>query len=309
MQMQKANPAKTLQEGFDEFIRYCKVRNLSEDTLINHQNSMMAFGLYYGFSEDLRHIQRQTMIDYIIWYRNHHRASDMSMAMNLKNIKAVFNYCAKLGYMGKVEMPALRCERKVKETYTDAELELLLKKPNIHKCDFSRYRNWVIINYLLATGNRLSTVTHLKIGDIDFEGQIIRITKAKNKKQQYLPLSNALAQVLTEYLQYRSGTPDDFLFCSVYGVPMSKSCISNGIRRYNLSCGVRKTSIHLFRHTFAKKWIMAGGDVFRLQKMLGHSSLDVVKEYVSMFSDDLQQDFSKYNALEQMRVPKDYIKM
>lgn len=307
--MQKSNTSKTLQEGFDEFIRYCKVRNLSKDTLINHHNAMMAFGLYYGFSEDLRHIGRDTMNNYIVWFRDHHRASEMTLAMNLKNIKAVFNYCAKLGYMNKVEMPVIRCERKVKETYSDAELGLLLKRPDVRSCEFSRYRSWVIVNYLLATGNRLSTVTNLKIGDIDFEGLTIRITKTKNKRQQYLPLSNALARVLTEYLQYRQGSAEDYLFCSIYGVPMTKSCMTNSIRRYNRSCGVQKTSIHLFRHTFAKKWILAGGDIFRLQKMLGHSSIDVVKEYVTMFSNDLHQDFSKFNALEQLHKPKEYIKM
>jgi integrase/recombinase XerD len=309
LQMAKSNVKKTLQEGFEEFLRYCKVRNLSDDTFINHKNSMKYFQAFYGSSGVLRDIRRSTIDEYIIWFRESHRASGMTLAMHLKNIKAVFNYCAKLGYMDKIEMPVIRYERKVKDTYSDAELALLLKKPDLHKCDFSTYRSWVIINYLLATGNRLSTVSNLKIGDIDFDGQTIKITKVKNKKQQYLPLSHMLSQILMEYLQFRNGNAEDYLFCSVYGLPMTKSCMTNSIRRYNHMRGVSKTSIHLFRHTFAKKWILAGGDIFRLQKMLGHSSIDVVKEYVTMFSNDMYQDFSKFNALDQLSIQKDYISM
>jgi integrase/recombinase XerD len=62
------------------------------------------------------------------------------------------------------------------------------------------------------------------------------------------------------------------------------------IGKYNQKRGVNKTSVHLFRHTFAKNWITNGGDIFRLQKILGHSSIEMVKEYVEMFSDDLKRD-------------------
>ena len=54
----------------------------------------------------------------------------------------------------------------VKYGYTDSELNLLLKKPNLKKCEFCEYRNWVITNYLLGTGNRLNTVINIRIEDV-----------------------------------------------------------------------------------------------------------------------------------------------
>ena len=62
-----------------------------------------------------------------------------------------------------------------------------------------------------------------------------------------------------------------------------------------------QTSIHLFRHTFAKNWIMGGGDIFRLQKILGHSTLDMVKQYVAIFGGDLKRDYDRFSALDQAR--------
>lgn len=75
--------------------------------------------------------------------------------------------------------------------------------------------------------------------------------------------------------------------------------LNSAIRRYNLSREVKKTYIHLFRHTFAIKWILRGGDPFRLQKILGHSSMRMVRIYVNMFSNDLKENFDNFNPLEQ----------
>ena len=54
----------------------------------------------------------------------------------------------------------------------------------------------------------------------------------------------------------------------------------------------------MFRHLFAKTWILNGGDIFRLQKLLGHSSMDIVREYVNMFNNDMQRDYNSFNPLE-----------
>ena len=62
-----------------------------------------------------------------------------------------------------------------------------------------------------------------------------------------------------------------------------------------------KIGLHKFRHTFAKKYILNGGDAFRLQKILGHSDIRVVKMYVNMFTDDLQKDFNNISPLERLQ--------
>ena len=93
----------------------------------------------------------------------------------------------------------------------------LLEKPDIKNCSFSCYKTWVFENYLLGTGNRISTALDLHIGDINFQSGVITLRKTKNRKQQIIPLSNTLADILQEYLQIRGGDDEDYLFCNEYG--------------------------------------------------------------------------------------------
>ena len=71
--------------------------------------------------------------------------------------------------------------------------------------------------------------------------------------------------------------------------------------KYNQSRGVQKTSIHLFRHTFAKNYILNSGDPHSLKRLLGHSTLAMVDEYVSIYGGDLKRSYDKYNVFDQVR--------
>jgi len=205
-----------------------------------------------------------------------------------------------LGYMREFKIKLIRAEKKIKETYTTEELQLLLKKPNMKKCTFAEYRNWVITNYLLATGNRLKTVISLRIQDINFDDDEICLRATKNSKQYIIPLSVELSKILREYLSYRKGESEDYLFSTVYGKPLARRSLQTQIEKYNHSRGVMRTSIHAYRHTFAKLYIINGGDIFTLQKILGHSSLEMVRQYVEMFTDELKINFSSYNPLDKL---------
>ncbi|MDR0372441.1 MAG: site-specific integrase, partial [Nitrososphaerota archaeon] len=164
---------------------------------------------------------------------------------------------------------------------------------------------WVVSNYLLATGNRLGTICELKISDIDFQNHEILLRKLKSRRQYVIPLSVRLEKVLLDYLLYRKGSSDDYLFCNRCGGKMEKSSLATAIKRYNRERGVEKTSIHLYRHTFAKNWILNGGDIFRLKSILGHSSIDIVKEYAEMFGSDLKRNFDRFNPLDNFGEQKD----
>ena len=105
---------------------------------------------------------------------------------------------------------------------------------------------------------------------------------------------------MEDYLEHRSGDPTAPLFVSEYGNQMTLNSLGNAIWNYNHSRGVEKTSMHLFRHTYAKLYIQAGGDPFRLQKLLGHADLTMTRRYVALYADDLRANYDALNPLEQL---------
>ncbi|MCX8074893.1 MAG: site-specific integrase [Clostridia bacterium] len=285
----------------------------SQKTYLRKQSDIMMIvlsisGQYYDTAKKCNTLNQEAIMGYISFLKERN-VKEVTINSYLRGTRVIFSYFMEMGYTKPFKITLIKTEKTIKPTYTDYELQLLLKKPDLNKCNFSEYRNWVIVNYLLATGNRASTVSNLKIENIDFSNETIILTKTKNRKQQIIPLSRSLVQILRDYLKYRKGSNDDYLFCNTYGNRLTVYALQHTIYLYNKSKGVLKTSLHLFRHTFAKKWILNGGDIFRLQKILGHSSLDMVKEYVNMFSEDLHQNFNEFNPLEQFTTVKKYMPM
>jgi len=288
----------SLQEVFNRFLRDRECSNVSSYTLAYYERCFKSFSKFHDVMLPCAEITLDTVRDYISWQKEQGNINDISINTNLRGVRSILYFAMQEGYLQEFKIKLIRTVKPIKPVYTEQELEKLLQKPNTKKCTFAEYRNWVMVNYLLGTGNRLETMSKLKIGDLDFESNQIALIHTKNKKQYFIPMSIQLAKVLKEYLTYRKGNADDYLFCSAYGAPISKGSIQTQIKHFNKTRGVASTSIHMFRHTFAKMWILNGGDIMRLQAILGHSSLEMVKEYVAMFCDDLQEGFSSHNPLD-----------
>ena len=299
LSMQPLTTDLSTEELFAKFIVFKKIRNLAQDTIDYYEKCFEFFSEYYPTSLPCSGITKDVCLGYIQHLqqtRSH--LKDTTINTYLRGVRALLYYGMELGYLSRFKLELIKANKELKETYTDEELALLLKKPDIKQCGFAEYRDWVMVNYFLATGNRLLTVMNLKIGDIDFEDGMIALTRTKNRKAQLVPLSQTMLRILPEYLQYRQGNSEDYLFSNIFGKQFSKGGLQTAIQTYNKNRGVAKTSVHLFRHTFAKKWILSGGDIFRLQKLLGHSSLEIVKEYVNIFGADLKAQYNIFNPLE-----------
>ena len=299
----------TIGEAHDLFIRKCTVQNPSEKTLKVYKNHFGLFALTIDVNTPINSVTSAAIDDFILYLKENNKCNDTTINSYLRSIRAFLYYCMEESYLPSFNVCMIRSEKKIKETYSNAELERLLTKPDINTCSFSTYKTWVFENYLLGTGNRLSTALNVRIKDIDFYNNTIILVKTKNRKQQIIPLSQSLAEILVGYLEIRGNNPDDYLFCNIYGEKGNIRSFEDLVAKYNHERGVEKTSIHLFRHTFAKHWILQGGDIFRLQKILGHSDLSVTKEYVQMFGQDLQMDFEKFNPLDNLKFNRHKIKL
>lgn len=294
-------PRPSIQAAFEQFQRQNTIKNLSQGTIEFYSAKAKYFFMFLGDTEQcIDTITEEDVEDYILFFKAKGTVSDTSINTNLRMVRAFLYWCMERRYMERFPIKMIKADEPVKEPYTTDELERLLKAPNKKTCSFAEYRNWVIVNFLLGTGCRVSTLINLHIEDVNLSAGTVYFRHMKARNQQVVPLSRSLVRILEEYLSCREGNPEEALFVSEYGTPMTRSGLENVIWGYNRKRGVDKTSIHLFRHTYAKLYIQAGGDPFRLQKLLGHSDLSMTRKYVALYADDLKANYDALNPLEQM---------
>jgi integrase/recombinase XerD len=109
-----------------------------------------------------------------------------------------------------------------------------------------------------------------------------------------------MCNILKEYLEY---LPSEciYLFPTVLGEQMKVVGLTHTLEEYNRSRDVQRTGIHKFRHWFCKKSVLLGMDLIRLQKIVGHSNLEILRNYVNLLTQDLKKDEVVFNPLEDIQ--------
>ena len=288
----------TFEEGCEKHFLYCRQRNLSETTLIRYR---ACYSLYYKFFDrdmPLSKIDAEMYNAYILYLRDR-LDNAITIKSYLRTLIAVLHYLMREGDLPSFKLHTIKAGESHKETYTDEELYRLLEKPNRKKCTFIQYQSWVITNFLFCTGVRSRSLVNIQVKDIDFENSVAVIRVTKNRKVLIIPLNQTLVMILKEFLKYRQHkSPNDWLFCNVYGEQLKKGTCYVMLSRYNKSRGVETTGLHRYRHTFAKQWILNGGNVVSLSRLLGHSSLNITQNYINLLTTDLAKQVDEINLLD-----------
>ena len=262
-----------INESFNDTPENCPIDIMTQD------------GFQLFFMKSLGDVSQQTVNSYLRGYR------------------AFGNFCEEIGLLDGFKCPIKEVEPPMKPVYTDKELKKLLIKPDIR--DFTDFRDFTIINLLLSTGARSNTLLNIRLKDVDLENGYIIFNTTKAHKVVSVGLEKKCKDTLTEYISYwRSGgdiEPEDFLFCNIYGEQLTRGGLSTTIAHYNRHRGVEKTSLHLFRHTFAKNWITSGGDIISLSKVMTHSDLDMVKRYSNLYGGDIKAEKEEHSTLSKLR--------
>lgn len=297
----------TLDNAFDMFIEEKKNLNKSQSTISNYEITFRVWTRYLE-ANDYSMLCKDVDATYVYAFANHQKSETMkqsSINHYIRDIRSFLYWCMDAQYINppfKIQIPTE--DEEIPETYTDEEIHALVARP--HRRDDNNlveWRTWAIVNWILATGNRAGTIVEVRLGDLDFSKKgkpEITIRKTKTHKAYIIPMSTALSTVLKEYIKRWRATSDNnaYLFPSIGDEKLSINALKQSVAKYNKMRGVDKTSVHMFRHTFARTWVRGGGDPFRLQKMLGHSTLDMTRHYVNLFSEDLKEGFDEIVPLD-----------
>lgn len=303
IKMKRPNEAMTLRSAFAEFVTSQQAKGVKEVTVKTYHAHFHSASKFLNMDQSFSELTKRDLESMIVGMRNAGLAHN-SISSYVRVLKTFLNWCCREGYTT-LTLPNFKQEETVKEVYSDAELERLLERPK-PDCRFCEFRNWVIVNFLLNCGCRASTIRNIQNGDVDLQMRQVVLRHMKNGKLQAIPLCTRMVNVLRSYMAVRGGESTDYLFCDECGDMLSENGLRLAIASYNRRRGVQKTSIHLFRHTFARKYLVdCGGDAFTLQKLLGHSTLKMTKHYCAIYDADIANNFDRISPLAQLGKPRE----
>ena len=295
-----------LYEALEEFLDEKAAIGTSQKTIDNYRQSL-AYFIDFEFDEDDMLIGDIQKIYVQQWVASMMKAKKRATTINhyLRDLRAFLYWCMHedrryIEPSFKVEL--VKAQEPLPKTFTDEEVEALCAQP-VNVKDFTEWRTWAVVNWVVATGNRAATVCELQIGDIDFANKQIFIRRTKNKKAQVLPLTPSLENVIKNYIRKcRNGcSASDWLFPNVSDEQLSYTALAKSFKKYCYERGVEHHNIHGLRHYFATYWARTGGSGDKLQLALGHSTYDMTKKYMHLVDRDLKEDFDIFNPLENIK--------
>lgn len=164
-----------LKEAQSAFYKHCRLKNLTEQTLKYYEEDLS----YFRSKVSVKYADEITQEVFEGFLLQELDAGKKVTSLNsrIRGLRVFFNFCTEREYMKPISVKLMKEEETIKETYTDAELLRLLKRPESNS--WVEWRTWAAVNYLVATGNRASTVINIKISDVDFDEMTIRLVKVK----------------------------------------------------------------------------------------------------------------------------------
>ncbi len=154
------------------------------------------------------------------------------------------------------------------------------------------------------TGMRISEALNLQQEDIDFKTNVIELkgTNTKNRKTRYVPISPKTSKLLRELLVEIEEFDTLHIFTTVYGNTIDPARFRQKLKMYGHNAEIKgvRVSPHTFRHTFAKYYLLNNGDVMTLQKILGHSTIEMVRKYVNMTSKNILVQHNRYSPINNL---------
>lgn len=296
----------TLQQAYDLF--FFDRETFCVKKTIDYYKKSIGFFLDYiiqsGFSmtDDITAIPSNILSEYVRHLRSKVRFSDHPFAkssdeVKIKNttvrtysraVKAFLNYCnLELDTKFRVQVKFPRDDSDEKVPLYQEEVQLIDKQFSL-KTE-TGIRNWCIFHCMLDAGLRSEEVQALKINDILFDKNILKIVDSKGNKSRVVFLCPKLKKNLYTYLMLFRGFSlaedyeNNFLFTKIRGDGyLNYNCIKMIFSRVKKHTSIIRLTPHLLRHTFATSYIMGGGNLENLRLLLGHYDYTVTRTYLHL---------------------------
>jgi integrase/recombinase XerD len=228
--------------------------------------------------------------------------NDTVVRMREKGLKATGCNCtirainAYLKWCGSpLKIRPLKEPKLVMPTYTEAQIKKLIAYKPRNKYE---RRLHTLVLFLLDTGCRISEALTLRARDIDMDNLLVTLD-GKGRKQRVVPISFELRKILFRYCKEVGSDAELLVFGNRNKTLLNRDNVRRDVKTLceRIGFAAPPRLVHAFRHTFAVNYLRRGGSVFHLQKVLGHSSLEMTRRYANLVTADLQAVHERVSLL------------
>ncbi|MBL6654431.1 MAG: site-specific tyrosine recombinase XerD [Flavobacteriaceae bacterium] len=292
--------------SIENFKNYLKLeRGLSMNSIESYEFDLIQFKNFIienSINESPKKCSSSTVKRYL--YKNFSNKKSRSQARSISALKSFFNYLLFEGEihsspLNDIESPKI--ENKLPEVLTEDEIKRLISSVNLDS-EFGQ-RNKTIIEVLYGTGIRVSELIELKLSNIFFKENILKVT-GKGNKERFVPLGKIALIEIKKYLNDRDKLKinskfSDILFLNRYGRQLTRSMIFKVINDSSKNAEIdKKISPHTLRHSYATHLLKNGADLRTIQLILGHESITTTEIYTHLDTFHLENVLKKYHPRE-----------
>ncbi|WP_246832438.1 tyrosine-type recombinase/integrase [Viridibacillus sp. FSL H8-0123] len=313
----------------DRYMLDCTAKGLSQKTLKSYEQALKLFARYVEETfeiTDSKKVGAEHLRSYIrdIEQRGKYeisasgkpknyperrqdygkQVSKTTIANYVRNIKAYYSYL----YQERLirtnpmkDVKSVKPERKAKIMLEDNELNLFFRSFDVTK--FDQYRDWIIARVIFDTGSRISELSATVDADYDLRNNAILLRETKNNKQRFVYFSDKTRRHLKSWLNYKDRYSNSaYTFPTLHGNRVKIEGVERSFRLRARDVGLHVTP-HLLRNNFAKRYLINGGDLATLSRLLGHASVEVTASIYLDFADkEIMQKYRQHSPLQNLDV-------
>lgn len=295
--------------AWDSYIKGFKVylqleRSLSKNTIAAYLDDVSKLTQYLdvvGKTVAPIAITKQHLKDFIKWI------SELGMTPNsqariLSGIKAFYKYLIMEDLIeddptATLEGPKLA--RKLPDTLSYEEIDSIISAIDLSKPEGERNR--AMLETLYSCGLRVSELIGLKVSDVSFNNEFVKVT-GKGDKERLVPIGSIALKYIKYYMEATRNHMEihpehrDILFLNRRGKQLSRVMVFYVIKDHAVKAGIKKNiSPHTFRHSFATALVEGGADLRAVQQMLGHESITTTEIYTHIDREYLRDVITQFH--------------
>jgi len=281
----------------DSFLAYMKIEKMASPvTIYGYRVELKKFFDFLSSENisDLNLISTRTVRQYFYQAKENRGLCQSSVSKIIATIKSFFNYLEEEDSIVKNPTRKIRVpqkKNKIPTVMSKYEVDLIIRSVDFApcRCRKNNTRDKLVLSLLYYTGIRRSELLNLSWTDINLSMSTVTIRFGKGGKDRLIPLHKKVTGLLDKYLDERLPLKTDALIIGEQGRRMCLGSFRNLLDMYLALSGLKKKgySAHSFRHSFATHLVEAGVDLFKVQRLMGHASLDTTKIYINFNSSQM----------------------